>query len=142
MRFSSWVPFAPLPIRIIVGIIFIFHGIMKFIQPGQAVSVFGHLGIPFPGLAAPVIGLLEVIGGLCLVIGLLTRIFSVLLIIEMIVGILTATLAAGLLGGSDLELVVIAGLLSLILSGPGPLSLAHRLQPNPLLEGERETLLA
>ena len=52
--------FSPLPLRILVGIGLIFHGIPKIIDTQSTEGFFSTVGLP-PELAVP-IGLLEVIG--------------------------------------------------------------------------------
>ena len=65
------------------------------------------------------IGLLEVIGGIALLVGVLTRIASILFIIEMIVSTITAKLSRGFIGGYELDLLLMAISISLLLTGPG-----------------------
>jgi putative oxidoreductase len=114
------IPFAPLSLRLIIGILFIINGIMKFTNMSGAVLDFMHLGVPLPFIAAPFAAALEVIGGLGLILGLGTRVFSILLTLDMIVAIVSTrfvwTSEFQLL---EFQLALIAGLISLILSGPG-----------------------
>ena len=79
------------------------------------------VGLPLT-LALPV-GLLEVIGGIALLVGFLTRIASILFIIEMIGSTIIAKLPKGFVGGYELDLLFIAISISLILTGPGRLSI-------------------
>lgn len=117
--------FAPLVLRIVLGIIYIVHGAMKFMHMGRTEYLFMKLGIPLPGVAAPAIALLEVIGGIALILGLGSRIFALLLAIDMIVAIAIAKLHSGFVGGWEFELVLVAGLLALVFSGPGTISLVR-----------------
>ena len=113
--------FSPLPLRIIIGITFIIHGLPKLIGVGKTQGFFGHMGLP-PELALP-IALLEVVGGIVLIIGLLTRIASILLIIEMIGAILTAKISKGFVGGYEIDLLLMFIAISLLISGPGRISI-------------------
>jgi putative oxidoreductase len=113
--------FAPLPIRIIAGISFIMHGLPKLEGMDKTQGFFGTIGLP-PELALPV-ALLEVIGGFALILGIATRIASVLFIIEMIGVILAAKITEGYVGGYELELLLMAIAISLLLSGPGRVSI-------------------
>lgn len=126
MKVQSFAHFAPLALRVVWGIVFLVHGLMKFPHMARAVHTFAGLGIPLPGIAAPAIALLEVVGGIALILGLGSRFFASLLTIEMVVAILTAKRNAGFIGGWEFELVLIAGLLTLVLSGPGTFSLARK----------------
>ena len=79
------------------------------------------VGLP-ASLALP-IGLLEVLGGVVLLLGLLTRIASILLMVEMIGSTIVAKLPKGFVGGYELDLLLMALTISLILTGPGRLSI-------------------
>jgi putative oxidoreductase len=111
----------PLPIRILAGIVFIAHGLPKFEDIGGTQGFFGSVGIP-PELAVP-IGLLEVIGGIFLLVAVVTRITAALFIIEMIGATLIVKLSRGFVGGYELELLLIAVGISLLLTGPGRISI-------------------
>ena len=113
--------YGPLPLGIFVGITFIAHGLPKFEDVAGTQGFFGTVGIP-PELVVP-IGLLEVIGGIFLLVGVLTRITSALLVMDMIGAILIVKLSKGFVGGYELDLLLIAISLSLILTGPGRISI-------------------
>jgi putative oxidoreductase len=117
---KSLMMFGPLPIRILAGILFIAHGLPKFEDIGGTSGFFGSVGIP-PELAVP-IGLLEVIGGIFLLVGVVTRITAALFIIEMIAATLIVKLPDGFVGGYELELLLVAIGVSLLLTGPGRIS--------------------
>ena len=82
---------------------------------------FGSIGLP-PELALP-IGLLEVIGGIFLIVGVLTRITAAFLIIDMIGAIVLVRIPEGFVDGYELESLLIAISVSLLLTGPGRLSI-------------------
>src|SRR5919112_2486652 len=113
--------FSPLPLRLISGIAFIMHGLPKLSGIDKTSGFFGSLGLP-PELALPV-ALLEVIGGFALIVGIATRIASILFIIEMIGAILTAKISKGFVGGYELELLLMFISISLLISGPGRISI-------------------
>ena len=113
--------FGPLPIRILAGILFIVHGLVKFEDVAGNQGFFGSVGIP-PELVVP-IGLLEVIGGIFLLVGVVTRITAALFIIEMICAILIVKLSKGFVGGYELDLLLVAIGISLLLTGPGKISI-------------------
>jgi len=113
--------FGPLPIRIVAGITFIAHGLPKFENIAGTQGFFGSVGLP-PELALP-IGLLEVIGGIFLLVGVVTRIAAALLIIDMIGAIFLVKISKGFVGGYELELLLIAIDISLLLTGPGRISI-------------------
>jgi putative oxidoreductase len=115
--------YGPLPIRILAGIAFIAHGIPKLADPAMTQGFFGSIGLP-PELAIP-LGLLEVIGGIALLVGLVTRIASILLIIEMIGSSIVAKLSEGFVGGFELDLLLMSVAISLLLTGPGKISVEY-----------------
>jgi putative oxidoreductase len=112
-----------LPIRIIAGITFIAHGVPKFFGVSEGYGFFQSVNLP-PELFVP-IALLEVIGGLAILLGILTRIASALLIIEMLGAVLMVKLSKGFIGGYEFELLLIAICLSLVIMGPGKISIEN-----------------
>lgn len=51
-------------IRIVVGIVFITEGVLKFLYPSElGVGRFAHIGLPWPQVLAPVVGALEIAAG-------------------------------------------------------------------------------
>jgi putative oxidoreductase len=115
--------FAPLPIRIMAGIAFILHGLPKFEDLQGTQGFFVSVGIPAE--LALLIGLLEVIGGVLLIVGLLTRIISILFTIEMICAVLIVKADNSFMGqgGFEVDLLLMTISISLILSGPGRVSI-------------------
>jgi putative oxidoreductase len=88
--FSTSAPRAVILIRIAVGAVFLSEGIQKFLFPATlGVGRFVKIGIPFPEIAAPFVGLIEVGCGLLILIGFLTRVAAVPLILNMLVAIST-----------------------------------------------------
>jgi putative oxidoreductase len=132
---------APLPLRLVLGFAFIYHGYPKlFTAAGhdQFVGMLQMIGAPAPQAAAWAVGALEVIGGLALLLGAFVTVCSLLLLIEMLVAMFKVHLAAGFnfihitgmgaegpifgLPGYEVNLLYIGGLLALILGGAGALS--------------------
>ena len=117
--------FGPLPIRILAGTIFLAHGLPKLENIAKTQGFFGSIGLS-PELApelALLIGLLEVIGGIFLVVGVVTRISAGLLIIDIIGAINLVKLPDGFVGGYEFELLLISIAVSLLLTGPGRISI-------------------
>ncbi|NMJ86852.1 MAG: DoxX family protein [Thaumarchaeota archaeon] len=121
MQNSRALLFGPLPLRIIVGISFMAHGYPKLIDISRTQVFFSNIGLPTE--LAIMIGLLEFIGGLVLILGVLTRISSALLIVNMIGAILLLKISKGYVGGAELDLLLLAGATSLLITGPGRISL-------------------
>lgn len=90
-------------IRLFAGLIFLGEGILKFIYPSMGVMRFTLLGFPLPELTAYSIGLLEIVGGICLLLGLFNNLFALLFAGEMIVAFLSTKITL-FLGTSPLPL--------------------------------------
>lgn len=97
------------------------HGIPKLLDIPGTQNSFANMGLP-PELAI-IIGLLEFIGGLAILLGIFTRIAAGLLAINMIGAILQVKLSKGFIGGFELDLLYFAIMISLILMGPGNISI-------------------
>ena len=96
-------PKATLLVRLMVGSVFFWEGLLKFVYTNQGVGRFTKLGMPIPELLAPAIAYLEIGGGLLLIFGLATRWIAVPFIIEMVVAILSTKVSL-YLGTSPLPL--------------------------------------
>ena len=81
MNYIQLIKFGPLPIRILVGISLVLHGLPKVSDIVGTEDFFAKIGLP-PGLAV-LIALLEVIGGCAILFGILTRIAAGLVVLEM-----------------------------------------------------------
>jgi uncharacterized membrane protein YphA (DoxX/SURF4 family) len=90
-------------LRLMVGGVFFWEGLLKFVYVNQGVGRFTKLGMPFPAFTANFVGCLEIVGGLLLLLGLLTRLIAVLFLIEMIVAMLSTKISM-YLGTSPLPL--------------------------------------
>ena len=90
-------------IRVILGVIFLAHGLDKFQSGiGNIEGFFASLGIP--AFMATVVAIIEIVGGIALIIGLGTRIASLVLGVVLVVAIFQAKLGMGFLGGYELML--------------------------------------
>jgi putative oxidoreductase len=124
-------PWALLPLRIIVGILFIMHGRPKLFGPQrpQTVGFFRQIGIPLPTVAVFLSGMVEFGAGLLLIVGLLVPIAGFLLLINMLVAtyVSVAKLNKPLLAieklGYEYDRVLIAVAMAFILFGAGQPSL-------------------
>ncbi|MCH9041711.1 MAG: DoxX family protein [Nitrosopumilus sp.] len=110
-------------IRAAIGVIFIVQGSGKF-DPGFA-GFLANNGLPVE-LQIP-LALAETIGGILLIIGVLSRISSSILSIIMLGAIFHVKGASNLTGqgGYALDLLILAGVLLIIVTGPGRISISH-----------------
>lgn len=117
--------FVSIIMRVVLGIIFIFHGVDKFQGISNVEAWFSSIGIP--GVLAYVVAAIELIGGILLILGLFTRYVAGLFVIILIGAIITAKLSAGLLGngqmaGYELDLGFIMVSLYLVVADRSPFS--------------------
>ena len=135
---SEW---GPVPIRVILGLGFAYHGFVKLF------TTVGHenfhrlltdIGVPLPAAMSWLIGGLEFFGGIALATGAFMMVTSVLLILNMIVAMFSVNLPNGFdlmnitviieagpkfgIPGFEINLLYLAGLVSLLLTGAGNLS--------------------
>jgi len=116
-------------IRAAIGVIFIVQGSGKF-GPGFA-DFLANNGVPVE-LQIP-LALAETIGGILLIIGVLSRISSSILSIIMLGAIFVVKGASNLTGqgGYALDLLILAGVLLIIVTGPGRISISHLVKKIP-----------
>jgi putative oxidoreductase len=128
-RSRDW---AVLVLRLALGATFIMHGIPKFVPdgPGAFAGFLRSLGFPLPHFLAWIVAVLEIGGGAALILGLLVRAVGMLLIVEMLVTTLRVKVAGGV-GfiaprgtGWELDLLLAAAALAVVLLGPGAFALA------------------
>jgi putative oxidoreductase len=87
-------------IRVIVGIVFLTEGVLKFVHPGElGVGRFEHIGLPAPHVLAPVVGAVEIAAGGAMLLGVYAGEAAVLLLIVIVTAILTTKIPI-LVGGS------------------------------------------
>jgi len=79
------------------------------------------MGVPFPGLMGPLIGLLEFFGGIALLVGFLTRLLGVAFALDMLGAILLVQLKKGF-SGYEFEFLLLAASAALFLTGAGRFS--------------------
>ncbi|MFN2315841.1 MAG: DoxX family protein [Gemmatimonadales bacterium] len=93
---------ATILIRFVVGIpVFLSEGIQKFVYPAEVgAGRFERIGIPYPELMAPVVGVTEIVCGILVAIGWKTRLAVLPLIGVMVVAIITTKIPVLL--GQDL----------------------------------------
>jgi putative oxidoreductase len=145
-RESGWT----ILVRLLVGLVVFFpEGIQKLAFPALlGAGRFTRIGIPFPDLMGPFVGVVETVCGALIIIGLLTRLATVPLIVIMIVALISTKLP--ILLGHDVgifhlsadmkrtgfwsamhesraDLTMLLGCIYLLIVGAGKWSLDHRI---------------
>ena len=116
-------------LRSSIGIIFILHGVGKF-NPGFA-GFLGSLGIPAE-MQIP-IALAETVSGILMICGVLNRFSAAVLSMVMLGAIFHVKGAGSITGdrGVELDLILLASALVIMVAGPGRISLAHAIKKIP-----------
>lgn len=127
---GRWAGITPVVVRLIIGGMMLVHGLEKLAAgPAGFGEFLGGLGLPAPLALAWAVTLLELIGGAMLIVGLATRLVAGLMVVELVGAILLVTGSRGLIGaeavGYERDLAYIAGLLVMVLLGPGRPSIDH-----------------
>lgn len=133
-RFAKW---GMLPLRIVVGLVFMMHGAQKLFVfgLGGTADIMGKLGLPLPVVCAGIVIVVELLGGLAILLGVFTRLAGALLAFEMLIAILVARLSGGFFApyGYEFELTLLGACLTFALNGPGQMSLEETWQRSPSL---------
>lgn len=116
--------------RILLGVILFAHGWDKFQITGlEGISgYFESIGVPAAGVAAPVVGAIEIIGGILLILGLFTRITGIVVALLMLGAAVFAHIEYGIFvadGGWELVGAIGAGFLTFAAVGAGKWSIDH-----------------
>lgn len=116
-------------LRLVVGVFFMVHSQLKF---GSGFGQFlSSLGLP-PEMAV-LVGLLELVGGALLIVGVLSRIASSIIAIDMLGAIIYVKKLKAFSGnqGVELELLALIILLTILVLGPGRISVSHIVKKIP-----------
>jgi len=133
--FATRAPSAVLLIRLVVGAVFLSEGVQKFLYPAAlGVGRFTKIGIPWPGLSAPFVAVVEIVGGVLILFGLATRPAAMALIIDMLVAIASTKIPMLWKSGfwataheARTDWSMILGALFLLIVGGGAASIDSRL---------------
>lgn len=132
---SSIPAYGPAVLRLGLGAVFVAHGAQKLFGAwgGQGFSgtatFFGQLGLEPAYPLAVTAAIVEFGGGLLLIVGAFTFFASLALVADMAVAVWKVHLAQGFFvsaNGYEFNLTLIAGLLCLMLTGAGALSVDGR----------------
>jgi putative oxidoreductase len=130
----------PVPLRLIVGLGFIEHGLAKLSRgPDAFAAILQALAVPAPHFMAWVTIMTELLGGLAILLGSFVALASLPMAALLLVAIFTVHLPYGFSSiklmaitpsgaqfgpvGYECDLLYLACLLALVLGGPGPLAI-------------------
>jgi putative oxidoreductase len=112
-------------LRLVVGAVFLRHGLLKLLGFHAAVGLFEAMHMPLPFLSAVVVTLVEVLGGAAILLGLFPRLAAALIAIDMLVAVLVVYFKPTFFqkGGIELPITLFAASVALALLGGGAASL-------------------
>ena len=136
---------APLPLRLIIGYGFLAHGLAKLERgPEHFVSIVHAIGVPFPGAMGWLTILLEIACGLFMLAGAFVPLIALPMLAVLAVALVTVHVQFGFTSiklldvtpsgprfgppGMETDLLYIAGLVTLVLGGPGPMAVDNWLR--------------
>ena len=122
-------------VRVLVGPVFLSEGVQKFLfSDALGAGRFAKIGIPFPTVSAPLVGVVEIVAGTLLTLGLLSRLAAVLLLVDISVAIVTTKVPMlGVKGPwataheARTDWAMLLGLLFLLAAGAGRRSVDARI---------------
>lgn len=138
---ARWAPFV---LRLVIGGGFMQHGFAKLLRgPDNFAGILATIGVPAPGLISWLTVGVEIFGGLAVLIGAFVTLASIPMAVVLLVAIFTVHLPYGFSSiklmsvegglahfgqpGYECDLLYLAGLVALALSGAGPWSIDNRI---------------
>lgn len=131
--FGNAEPWSLLPLRIVLGLVFVVHAVQKILDFGVSgfAEFLGQIGVPAALVFSVVVILVELLGGISLLVGFLTRWAALLLAIDMLVATLVVHLPNGFFyvnnRGFEFTLVLLGACLTILLTGAKKPSIDARL---------------
>lgn len=127
---NSLTPYAAFFMRLAVGGVFLLHGIGKFERGiGATAHMLAGVGFPFATIFAVILMTIETVGAICVLLGILTRVWAAAMAVVMVVAILAVKVRNGM--NFEVEALLLAGAVTLVALGDGPLSVAVRFKQSP-----------
>ena len=113
-----------LAVRLALGVLFIVHGFKKMKDLSGTAAWFGSVGFRPGRFWATIVAILESVAGIAFILGIGTQVFAALLAVQFVTIIVWRLRThAPFVGGWELDLLVLAMLIALILLGAGAYSL-------------------
>ena len=126
MNLSRFSPYAAVVLRLGVGVVFLHHGWWKLHNFAAVTGMVHEIGFPFATVFAAILTGVETLGAVCVILGVLTRVWALMMAVNMVVAILAVLLPHG--QAPELEGMLLAGSLALVVLGDGPVSIGLTLK--------------
>ena len=118
--FRLYADFAPLILRVVLGLAFMAHGYPKlFTSFAGTTAFFESIGLRPAKFWVLWIGILEFVGGIFLILGLFVQPLAILFMIDMFFAILLVGRKKGFVGGWEFEATLFLIAFSLLIMGAG-----------------------
>lgn len=122
-------------LRVVTGVIFVYHGIPKLFGPQPGIKGFSgwlrSMGVPLAGLFGIIVPLLEFFGGIGFILGFLTQWFAAFLAVIILVATYLKMTKMGKKfsgdGGWEFDLLLLAAAVLLLVTGSGAFGIDQRL---------------
>lgn len=134
----SYYEWSMLVLRIILGFIFLMHGVQKVSNIEGIIAFFTSLGLP--AILAYVVAAMETIGGGALILGFFTRIAATGISFVLLGAIFTVKTGKGLINGYEFEVSLLAICLALIISGSQTFALDKLFGSSSVVSSNKKTL--
>lgn len=105
-------------LRLLVGVIFLYHGIMKFINLQGTMGFFAN-GVHIWGWLGVVVAVVEVVGGAMLILGLWSKWAAYGLGIVILGALILVTARFPVAAGFERDILLLFSLIVIATSGPG-----------------------
>ncbi len=132
---DTWGDIAPLILRVMIGVVFAYHGYDKFIKGVPYLAGYlTSLSFPFATFFAIALIAVELVGGIMMILGLYTHWVAKLFIIVAVIAFATVHATKGFsmaTGGYEYILTLLAASISLMITGAGKYSLDAHLTRTP-----------
>ncbi len=120
---------ALLILRLVLGIIMVYHGYPKVTGFSGTAEFFAGAGIPMPTLTAAYAAIVEFAGGILLILGVATDLVGLLFAIDMLGAIYFVHFSKGFSaanGGYEFPLALLAMALAISFAGPGRFAVGRK----------------
>ncbi len=131
-RYYEW---SMLVLRVVLGIIFLAHGLQKISGMEGIVKWFASIGLP--AILAYVVTTIETVGGTFLILGVFTRFAAAGIMFVMLGAIFSVKISKEFIGGYEFDVSLLAMAVALMLSGSNTFSVGNRLSSSKKSSSEK-----
>ena len=131
-RYYEW---SMLVLRVVLGIIFLAHGLQKISGFEGIVKWFASIGLP--AILVYVVTAIETVGGAFLILGVFTRFAAAGIMFVMLGAIFSVKISKEFIGGYEFDVSLLAMAVALMLSGSNTFSVGNLLSSSKKSSSEK-----